>query len=57
MGQQAVIGNLLPEMAPDNRAFERFTNEGPIALPDWRPPGGVCLDSASQPGPLRHGPG
>jgi 2-octaprenyl-6-methoxyphenol hydroxylase len=31
-GQQAVIGNLLPEMAPDNRAFERFTNEGPIAL-------------------------
>jgi 2-octaprenyl-6-methoxyphenol hydroxylase len=31
-GQQAVIGNVLPEMVPDNRAFERFTDEGPIAL-------------------------
>lgn len=31
-GQQAVIGNVMPEMAPDNRAYERFTAEGPIAL-------------------------
>ncbi len=31
-GQQAVIGNLLPEVAPEHRAFERFTAEGPIAL-------------------------
>lgn len=31
-GQQAVVGNVLPEVAPDNRAFERFTGEGPIAL-------------------------
>ena len=31
-GQWAVIGNLLPEQSPDNRAFERFTKAGPIAL-------------------------
>ena len=31
-GQQAVIGNVMPEMAPENRAFERFTDAGPIAL-------------------------
>ncbi len=30
--QWAVIGNLLPEKAPDNRAFERFTEEGPVAM-------------------------
>jgi 2-octaprenyl-6-methoxyphenol hydroxylase len=30
--QWAVIGNLLPEKAPANRAFERFTEEGPIAM-------------------------
>jgi 2-octaprenyl-6-methoxyphenol hydroxylase len=30
--QWAVIGNLLPEQKPDNRAFERFTDAGPIAM-------------------------
>ncbi len=30
--QWAVIGNLLPAMAPDNRAFERFTESGPVAM-------------------------
>ncbi len=30
--QWAVIGNLLPSKAPDNRAFERFTESGPIAI-------------------------
>ncbi|RLA35252.1 MAG: 2-octaprenyl-6-methoxyphenyl hydroxylase [Gammaproteobacteria bacterium] len=30
--QWAVIGNLLPEKAPDNRAFERFTETGPVAM-------------------------
>jgi 2-octaprenyl-6-methoxyphenol hydroxylase len=30
--QWAVIGNLLPEKAPQNRAFERFTEEGPVAM-------------------------
>ena len=31
-GQQAVIGNVMPEMAPENRAYERFTADGPVAL-------------------------
>lgn len=31
-GQRAVIGNLLPEKPVDNRAFERFTSQGPLAL-------------------------
>ena len=30
--QWAVIGNLRPEEAPRNRAFERFTEEGPVAM-------------------------
>ena len=30
--QWAVIGNVLPEKAPDNRAFERFTETGPVAM-------------------------
>jgi 2-octaprenyl-6-methoxyphenol hydroxylase len=30
--QLAVVGNLKPEKAPMNRAFERFTGSGPIAL-------------------------
>jgi 2-octaprenyl-6-methoxyphenol hydroxylase len=30
--QWAVIGNVLPEKAPDNRAYERFTDTGPIAM-------------------------
>ncbi len=30
--QTAVIGNLWPERPPENRAFERFTDSGPIAL-------------------------
>ena len=30
--QWAVVGNVLPEKAPDNRAFERFTESGPVAL-------------------------
>lgn len=31
-GQRAVIGNLQPEMPPANRAFERFTRQGPLAV-------------------------
>ncbi|MGB5510466.1 MAG: 2-octaprenyl-6-methoxyphenyl hydroxylase [Woeseiaceae bacterium] len=31
-GQRAVIGNLLPEKSLDHRAFERFTEQGPLAL-------------------------
>lgn len=31
-GQQAIIGNLLPEQAPANRAFERFMPGGALAL-------------------------
>ncbi|HET6630560.1 MAG TPA: 2-octaprenyl-6-methoxyphenyl hydroxylase [Woeseiaceae bacterium] len=30
--QTAIIGNLLPEIAPANRAFERFTDTGALAL-------------------------
>lgn len=30
--QWAVIGNLLPEKAPNHRAFERFTEAGPVAM-------------------------
>ena len=31
-GQHAVIGNLLPEKPLDNCAFERFTDQGPLAM-------------------------
>ena len=31
-GQRAVIGNLLPEKSPHHRAFERFTERGPLAV-------------------------
>ncbi|TFG39357.1 MAG: 2-octaprenyl-6-methoxyphenyl hydroxylase [Chromatiales bacterium] len=31
-GQRAVIGNLLTEKSPDQRAFERFTRQGPLAI-------------------------
>jgi 2-octaprenyl-6-methoxyphenol hydroxylase len=31
-GQHAVIGNVLPEKAIDNCAYERFTDQGPLAL-------------------------
>ena len=31
-GQRAVIGNLLPEKPLQNRAFERFTENGPLAI-------------------------
>lgn len=31
-GQRAVIGNLLPEKQPKNRAYERFTEQGPLAI-------------------------
>jgi len=31
-GQRAVIGNVLPEKPLHNRAFERFTESGPLAL-------------------------
>lgn len=31
-GQWAVIGNVLPSIPPDNRAFERFTDTGPVAM-------------------------
>lgn len=31
-GQHAVIGNLLPDIAPENRAYERFTEHGPLAV-------------------------
>ncbi|MGH6913400.1 MAG: 2-octaprenyl-6-methoxyphenyl hydroxylase [Geminicoccales bacterium] len=30
--QTAIIGNVLPEIAPENRAFERFTDTGALAL-------------------------
>ena len=30
--QWAVVGNVLPEKAPENRAYERFTDSGPIAM-------------------------
>lgn len=30
--QWAIIGNLLPESPPENRAFERFTESGPVAM-------------------------
>ena len=30
--QRAVIGNLLPEIPIRNRAFERFTSQGPLAM-------------------------
>jgi 2-octaprenyl-6-methoxyphenol hydroxylase len=30
--QRAIVGNLLPEMAMSNCAFERFTSQGPLAL-------------------------
>ena len=30
--QRAIIGNLLPEMPMRNRAFERFTQDGPLAM-------------------------
>lgn len=31
-GQRAVIGNLSPEKQPNNRAYERFTAQGPLAI-------------------------
>ena len=31
-GQRAIIGNLLTELPVDNRAFERFTEDGPVAM-------------------------
>jgi 2-octaprenyl-6-methoxyphenol hydroxylase len=31
-GQRAIIGNLLPEKPLRNRAFERFTDDGPLAI-------------------------
>ena len=31
-GQRAVIGNVLPEIQPYNRAYERFTSQGPLAV-------------------------
>jgi 2-octaprenyl-6-methoxyphenol hydroxylase len=31
-GQHAVIGNLLPEKPLNNCAYERFTNQGPLAM-------------------------
>ncbi len=31
-GQRAIIGNLQTELPVDNRAFERFTEEGPVAM-------------------------
>jgi len=31
-GQRAVIGNLLPEKEIDNTAYERFTQQGPLAI-------------------------
>ena len=30
--QWAIIGNLLPDQSPANRAFERFTEDGPVAM-------------------------
>lgn len=31
-GQQAIVGNLLPEKALEHCAYERFTSQGPLAL-------------------------
>jgi len=31
-GQRAIIGNVLPERPADNVAYERFTEQGPIAM-------------------------
>ena len=31
-GQHAVVGNLLPEKSLDNCAYERFTDQGPLAM-------------------------
>jgi len=31
-GQRAIIGNLLPEKSLQNRAYERFTPQGPLAV-------------------------
>ncbi|HSN51848.1 MAG TPA: 2-octaprenyl-6-methoxyphenyl hydroxylase, partial [Woeseiaceae bacterium] len=31
-GQHAIVGNLLPEKPLDNCAYERFTDDGPLAL-------------------------
>lgn len=31
-GQRAIIGNLLPEISLRGRAFERFTEQGPLAI-------------------------
>ena len=31
-GQRAIVGNLMPEQPIDHRAYERFTERGPIAL-------------------------
>ncbi len=31
-GQRAIVGNLLPEKPLRNRAFERFTDDGPLAI-------------------------
>ena len=31
-GQQAIIGNLVPEKPIENRAYERFTPQGPLAV-------------------------
>jgi 2-octaprenyl-6-methoxyphenol hydroxylase len=30
--QRGIVGNLLPEKSLDNRAFERFTEQGPLAI-------------------------
>jgi 2-octaprenyl-6-methoxyphenol hydroxylase len=30
--QRGIVGNLLPERSLDNRAFERFTEQGPLAI-------------------------
>lgn len=31
-GQMAIVANVVPEIAHNGRAFERFTSEGPVAL-------------------------
>jgi len=31
-GQWAIIGNVLPAISPQHRAFERFTQDGPVAM-------------------------
>ena len=31
-GQHAVVGNMLSEQSLDNRAYERFTSQGPLAI-------------------------